>query len=738
MKSKLLLLVLIIFTASVLLSGAADAQIPTSGPKNPKSVPGTASEFGYIPPPVDLSHIVVTPGRLMAPAASWDWRSTSEVTSVKNQNPYGTCWAFGTLGSFEAFILINESIAYDYSEHNIQGCNVVSTDCNAGGNAWMSVNYLALSGTIDESCDTYPGTCPVATCSNPACSFDKQVTEWRVIPNDVTAIKNAVQTYGPIYVSMYASFPAFNSYDGTTCLVYAGTEDPNHAVVIVGWDDDMCGGSGAWIVKNSWGTAWGDNGYFYIQYENARIGENANVITGYKNYDPNETIYYYDDYGWWSSVGFGDGNDLGMVVLDPANSDEYLYSVDFWATGANCSYSIYVYDTFSGGVLSDVLAGPISGTVTDAGYYSIDLPTPVQVTASDEIYLVADLTTPGYGYPIPYDDTGPMETDKSYISNDGTSWSALDNGGYAMGDAGIRGRVGPEVVAGECSMEGDPAFFVGFPGGTINVIRGESWCHDIAPTNFGFVSTTCPDDDTFCVHITDDLGWTISATPEALASCFEVNAGSYFWETVCITVPCDATIGATNTLTAFMAFCDLAGVCAPDCGDCEEPNWYSGNPYYQTITQDFEVIESPPALYILQDTLYYVEQGQTAAYIPFSICNGDPCAAATDYGYSITSLGVVGTAIDQSGTAVGVPGGACDEVYGIIDAGLADVCDYDTLVIIAWDSATGSVYDTCVQVIHVVEPVPVPLFGTPVVVILVIAMILTAAIIMKKRITGTA
>ncbi|MCK4538341.1 MAG: hypothetical protein KAV42_06035 [Candidatus Krumholzibacteria bacterium] len=733
MKSKLLLLVLIIFTASALFSGAADAQVPTKGPKNPKSVPGTASEFGYIPPPVDLSHIVVTPGRLMAPAASWDWRSTSQVTSVKNQNPYGTCWAFGTLGSFEAFILINESIAYDYSEHNIQGCNVVSTDCNAGGNAWMSVNYLALSGTIDESCDTYPGTCPAATCSNPACSFDKQVTEWRVIPNDVTAIKNAVQTYGPLYVSMYASFPGFSSYDGTTCLVYAGTEDPNHAVVIVGWDDDMCGGNGAWIVKNSWGTAWGDNGYFYIEYGSARIGSNANVITDYKNYDPNETIYYFDEYGWWSSVGYGDGNDWGMVAVTPTTSNEYLYSVDFWATAANCSYSIYVYDTFSGGVLSDVLAGPISGTVSDAGYYSIDLPTPLQVTSGDVIYLAADLTTPGYNYPVPYDDTGPMETNKCFVSNDGTSWSALDNGNYAMGDTGIRGRIGPEIVAGECSMEGDPAFFVGFPGGTINVIKGETWCSDIANTNFGFVSTICTEMDTFCMHYGDLLGWTISSADFPEGACFTVNPGSYYWNEVCISVPCDAVIGATNTLTAFMAFCDLNGVCAPDCGDCEDPNWYGGDPYYQTTTQDFEVVESPPALYILQDTLYYVEQGQTAAYIPFSICNGDPCAAATDYGYSIVSLGVVGAAINQNGTAVGVVGGSCQDVYGIIDAGLSDVCDYDTLTIIAWDAATGSVYDTCIQVIHIVEPVPVPLFSTPVIVLLVIAMFLTAAIIMKRR-----
>ncbi|MCU0639576.1 MAG: hypothetical protein MUF59_06885, partial [Candidatus Krumholzibacteria bacterium] len=89
-------------------------------------------------------------------------------------------------------------------------------------------------------------------------------------------------------------------------------------------------------------------------------------------------------------------------------------------------------------------------------------------------------------------------------------------------------------------------------------------------------------------------------------------------------------------------------------------------------------------------------------------------------------------ALNTTGTVTGVLGGLCADVYGIVDAGDANVCDYDTLTIIAWDAATGTVYDTCVQVVHVVEPVPVPLFTTPVVTILVLAMILAAAVIMKR------
>jgi hypothetical protein len=289
----------------------------------------------------------------------------------------------------------------------------------------------------------------------------------------------------------------------------------------------------------------------------------------------------------------------------------------------------------------------------------------------------------------------------------------------------------PMVVNAQVIKDGDPGFFVGFTPGPHNVIKGELWCDDIAPTNFSFVSGTCTADDTFCMTYYDLLGWTITGD-DPDGACFEQAGATYHWSQVCIQVPCEAIIGQTNTLTAIMSFCDVAGVCQPDSGDCEDPNWYSGNPYYSTTSTTFLVVDSPPALYILQDTLYFVEQGATAAYIPFDICNGDPCAPATDYGYVITSLGLIGTAINTGGTALGVVGGTCETVYGIIDAGLSDVCDYDTLTIIAWDDETGTVYDTCVQVVHIVEPVPVPLFTTPVVTILVLAMILAAAVIMKR------
>jgi hypothetical protein len=284
-----------------------------------------------------------------------------------------------------------------------------------------------------------------------------------------------------------------------------------------------------------------------------------------------------------------------------------------------------------------------------------------------------------------------------------------------------------------CTYEGDPAFYVDFGEDTHDMIAGETYCWTVGPCNFGFVSAVCPDTDTFCVDAWDTGGWVITGAPP-LGTCYLLDPGYLWWQDVCITAPCDVDPCDYDTLYIQMFCCDEALACRTDCPeDCEDPNWYGGNPYYSTDQVIIHIVPSPPALYIEQDSIYFVEQGQTAAYVPFTICNGDACADPTVYDYTIDSKGHIGGGFPQSGSTDPIPGGECDDVYGIVDAGLADVCDLDTLTIIAWDWATGSVYDTCVQLVHVVEPVPVPLFTTPVVTILVLAMILAAAVIMRRR-----
>jgi hypothetical protein len=199
-------------------------------------------------------------------------------------------------------------------------------------------------------------------------------------------------------------------------------------------------------------------------------------------------------------------------------------------------------------------------------------------------------------------------------------------------------------------------------------------------------------------------------------------------------VPCTATPG-TYQVIAKNAYHN-AGACAPECGDCNDPNLRPGDGlnYYNSDTLYIKVV-NPPAiipLSILQDSLTLVDQGQTQAYVPFSICNADACFPA--FNYNIKSKGHFGPAINTSGS-VSVPGGDCVDVYGVINAGTPVViCDYDTLTIIAWGGRPAwFMYDTCVQIVHAVSAEPVPLFTVPVVTILVLALILAAAVFMRRR-----
>jgi PKD repeat protein len=244
--------------------------------------------------------------------------------------------------------------------------------------------------------------------------------------------------------------------------------------------------------------------------------------------------------------------------------------------------------------------------------------------------------------------------------------------------------------------------------------------------------------DTFCARVFGySAGWTFSGNP-ALGSPVILNPGYGSWQTTFINVPCDAVPGSYNQVIIQENYYPASGMTCVDCGDNLVPNFRpctSGDPFtrvmYREDTLFVYIVEAPPALVIYQDTLTLVERGQTQAYIPFQICNQDECAPLTTHNYNIKSKGHIGTAINTTGSEE-IPGGECRDVYGVLNAGTALACAYDTLTIIVW-AGSPAVYDTCVQVVHVIVPLPVPLFTAPVVTILVLALILAAAVFMRRR-----
>jgi fibronectin type 3 domain-containing protein len=220
----------------------------------------------------------------------------------------------------------------------------------------------------------------------------------------------------------------------------------DHAVLIVGWDDSLphAGGKGAWICKNSWGTLWGDNGFFYIAYGSARIGQITSYYESFKNYDDQENLYYYDEGGWSDSYGFPSSTTAWGLVKFIAAKDECIQAVDFWVTIYHLSYTIFIYDSFDGNNVSNLLHSQ-SGTIdSGGGYFSIPLSSPVCVSKGDDFVVVVKFTcTSGYTYTVPTDDVNtyfPIENGKCFISPDGSPGSWTDMGAKYNRDIGIRAR----------------------------------------------------------------------------------------------------------------------------------------------------------------------------------------------------------------------------------------------------------------------------------------------------------
>ena len=192
-----------------------------------------------------------------------------------------------------------------------------------------------------------------------------------------------------IYFDPYNS-SYYNSSNYTYC--YTGIERTDHAVTIVGWDDNKvtAGGTGAWLIKNSWGTttaSWGgvpnDNGYFWLSYQDTYGGKTGELFG-----DAVPASNYAKVYDW---DNFGDIAELSTPYgfnAYTASTNSMLKSVGFFTEAEGASYTVRVYDTYSGGTLSGLLAST-TGTETYAGYHTIDLPTPVSLTAGSNFYVYA-------------------------------------------------------------------------------------------------------------------------------------------------------------------------------------------------------------------------------------------------------------------------------------------------------------------------------------------------------------
>ncbi len=213
-------------------------------------------------------------GEVLSLPTKFDWRDhPNGLTPVENQGSCGSCWAFATAAVMQDVLRLTGKGSNDISEQALLSCaNPSQWSCNGG---WFAHDYHVSPGAVPANSFPYVGLDVACKQGLPRSWFLQQ---WSYLPaesGDMPSrenIKAAIFKYGPLAVGVAAGSTMSNYRGG----VYCGPETQlNHAVVLVGWDDS----EGVYIMKNSWGTGWGEKGgYMRIKYGCNGIGANANFV----------------------------------------------------------------------------------------------------------------------------------------------------------------------------------------------------------------------------------------------------------------------------------------------------------------------------------------------------------------------------------------------------------------------------------------------------------------------------
>ncbi len=375
--------------------------------------------------------------------AKFDLRTEGRLTPVKDQGEIGSCWTFATYASLEStaksLIALSDD---DFSEQNMKNSHGFASGHNDGGTAQMSLGYLARwGGPVPEALDPYKNDLSKSTSPKiPPASMKVKIDEILFIPDkDLTAVKKTVMKYGAIYSGV--CWEDGNGYynEKTAAHFAKGATEGNHAIAIVGWDDAYPrknfliapSRDGAFIVKNSWGTGFGDKGFLYVSYDDPIIATDNACFVGSSDSKFNR-IYQLDACGPVSWLNFSAAKDAWYAAVFSAAAEEDLQAVGVFTRDENEEFEVYVQQGFSGGAPAFSGKPAAEGTSRYPGYRIVRLKEAIPLKAKEKFAVGIRTRSPGSVPHIPVEEVAlgyvskvDSKPNASYYKAGGGGWTDL-------------------------------------------------------------------------------------------------------------------------------------------------------------------------------------------------------------------------------------------------------------------------------------------------------------------------